>query len=195
MAVKSKDYEKIFSAIKKNDSLLINYAKVYLDRFSNSFNRNGKRFIVEIHYSQHIIGMFFKIIDEKDFQEEIVFKDAKNNLQLKLITSLSSERITEQLFVQKDVRGFEKEYFYIFKPNEKRLWHKAIAQLDVYQLELELGMMDLVEEDAGYISLAGLIIEKNQGDIKLGTKLDYQGIHFEIVALDGNRIKTVLIRI
>lgn len=77
---------------------------------------------------------------------------------------------------------------------DEHTW-KASGMLDVYQLELELGMMDLVEEDAGYISLAGLIIEKNQGDIKLGTKLDYQGIHFEIVALDGNRIKTVLIRI
>ena len=134
MAVKSKGYEKIFSAIKKNDSLLIDYAKVYLDRFSNSFNRNGKRFIVEIHYSQQIIGMFFKIIDENDYHKDVVFTETNDNF-LPLITSLSSERITEQLFVQKDVRGFEKEYFYIFKPNEKRLWHKAIAHLDVNEFD------------------------------------------------------------
>ena len=25
----------------------------------------------------------------------------------------------------------EKDYFYIFKPNEKRLWHKAIGYIDV----------------------------------------------------------------
>ncbi len=35
---------------------------------------------------------------------------------------------------------------------------KATGMLDLYQLELELGMIDLVEEDAGYISVAGLIL-------------------------------------
>lgn len=32
--------------------------------------------------------------------------------------------------MQKDVRGFERDGFYIIKPNEKKLWHKAIAYLD-----------------------------------------------------------------
>ena len=50
---------------------------------------------------------------------------------MKIVSGLSSEKITESLFVQKDVRGFEEEYFYVFKPNEKRLWHKAIGYLDV----------------------------------------------------------------
>ena len=27
--------------------------------------------------------------------------------------------------------GFQKDGFYIVKPNEKRLWHKAIAHLDL----------------------------------------------------------------
>jgi hypothetical protein len=57
----------------------------------------------------------------------------KNDNQkiLSSITKISSEKVTDELFVQKDVRGFEKEYFYIFKPNEKRLWHKAIGYLDI----------------------------------------------------------------
>ena len=66
--------------------------------------------------------------------------------------------------------------------------------LDVYQLELELGMLDLVEEDAGYISIAGLILEKVEGEVKVGTELKYQGIHFEVTEMDSNRIKTVIIR-
>ena len=32
--------------------------------------------------------------------------------------------------MQKDIRGFERDGFYIIMPNEKRLWHKAIAYLD-----------------------------------------------------------------
>ena len=71
---------------------------------------------------------------------------------------------------------------------------KASGMLDVYQLELELGMLDLVEEDAGYISIAGLILEKVEGEVKVGTELKYQGIHFEVTEMDLNRIKTVIIR-
>lgn len=130
LATKSRGYENVFSVIKSDDVLLKEYAQVYIDRYSNSFNRNRKRFMVDIHYSEQMIGMFFRVIDEKDFTEEILFSQTDDNL-LSLATKLSSQRITDRLFVQKDIRGFEKEFFYIFKPNEKRLWHKAIAHLDV----------------------------------------------------------------
>ena len=75
---------------------------------------------------------------------------------------------------------------------DEHTW-KASGMLDVYQLELELGMMDLVEEDAGYISVEGLILDKTNGEVKLGTQLQYQGVDFEVTELDGNRIKSVLI--
>lgn len=76
---------------------------------------------------------------------------------------------------------------------DEKTW-KASGMLDVYQLELELGMFDLVEEDAGYISLAGLILEKVDGEVIVGTTLSYQGINFEVTEMDANRIKTVFIR-
>ncbi len=74
--------------------------------------------------------MLFKIIEDKDFVNEITFSKCDNPL-LSAAINLSSIRITDQLFVQKDIRGFEKDFFYVFKPNEKRLWHKAISHLDV----------------------------------------------------------------
>ena len=57
--------------------------------------------------------------------------EKENENLLKKIASLGTEKITENLFIQKDIRGFEKNGFYIIKPNEKKLWHKAIAYLDV----------------------------------------------------------------
>lgn len=81
----------------------------------------------------------------------------------------------------------------LIKINENE-W-KATGMLDLYQLELELGMLDLVEEDAGYISVAGLILDKTQGEVQVGTQLDYQGVHFEVTELDANRIKTVMIHL
>jgi hypothetical protein len=49
---------------------------------------------------------------------------------LPVVITLSCEKITDRLYVQKDVRDFEKDGFYIFKPNERRLWHRAIAYKD-----------------------------------------------------------------
>lgn len=78
--------------------------------------------------------MLFKVVDEKDFVSEFELSPCENPL-LSVAINLSSMRITDQLFVQKDIRGFEKEFFYIFKPNEKRLWHKAIAHVDVNEFD------------------------------------------------------------
>jgi hypothetical protein len=76
--------------------------------------------------------MFFKVVNENEFTQNIKTEHKqKKSAIIKFIARLGAEKITEQLFVQKDVRGFEKDYFYIFKPNEKRLWHKAIGYLDV----------------------------------------------------------------
>ena len=76
---------------------------------------------------------------------------------------------------------------------DERTW-KATGMLDVYQLELALGMLDLVEEDAGYISVAGLILDKTHGEAEVGTSLTYKDIHFEVTELESNRIKTVMIK-
>ena len=51
---------------------------------------------------------------------------------------------------------------------------KAAGSLDLYQLELELGMLDLVEDDADYVSVAGLILDKIQDKITIGTQLDFR---------------------
>ena len=126
--------DQLFKALNTQDTMLKEYAQVYIDRFANSFNRNGKRFTVEILYSSQVIGMYFKVIDESMFIDDIVFTSDNKNL-LSTIIALASNKLTDALFVQKDVRGFEKEYFYIFKPNEKRLWYKAVAYLDVNEFD------------------------------------------------------------
>jgi hypothetical protein len=123
---------KLFTSIDKEDTIIKDYAQLYINRFAPSLSRGGQKFMVEIWHTNQIIGMFFKVIPESDYVGDIRIKDKQNESAiLKFIAKLGSEKITDQLFVQKDVRGFEKDYFYIFKPNEKRLWHKAIGYLDV----------------------------------------------------------------
>ena len=74
--------------------------------------------------------MFFRVTKANGKEPILWEKTSEDNLLLKL-SSLGRQKITESLFIQKDIRGFEKDGFYIVKPNEKKLWHKAIAYLDV----------------------------------------------------------------
>lgn len=125
------DKNKLFEPIRINDPSLETYAQLFIDRFSPSLNNGKQQFIVEIWHSNQIIGMFFKVVPKVSNQQSIVWVNkAKEKLLLKAI-ELSSQKITEKLFVRKDLRGFEKKSFYIFRPNEKRLWHKAIGYQDV----------------------------------------------------------------
>ena len=41
----------------------------------------------------------------------------------------------ESLFIQKDIKGFEPNGFYIVKPNEYKNWHKSIGYLDFYEFD------------------------------------------------------------
>lgn len=125
--------DKLFSALIFKEDLLKDYAQLYLKRFQSSLSNKDRKFIVEIWHTQQLIGMFFKVLPIKEHTTDIVWIDKQNSDWeiLALLTKISSEKITDKLFIQKDVRGFEKDYFYIFKPNERRLWHKAIGYLDV----------------------------------------------------------------
>jgi len=122
---------KLFSVIKINDEILENYASIFLDRFKSKLETKGKKFIIEIWHTNQIVGMFFKIVPDSKQNIVWVNKQGSDWEILSLLTKISSEKVTDKLFVQKDIRGFEKDYFYIFKPNERRLWHKAIGYLDV----------------------------------------------------------------
>ncbi|RZB36991.1 MAG: hypothetical protein SRB2_01495 [Desulfobacteraceae bacterium Eth-SRB2] len=130
LIMKHKGYEKeLFRPLKTEDPFLENYAKVFLSRFRNSFERSNKKFTLQILHSNYIIGIFFRVT-KANGKEPISWETiSEDNLLLKLL-SLGSQKITKSLFIQKDIRGFEKDGFYIVKPNEKKLWHKAIAYLD-----------------------------------------------------------------
>ena len=110
---------------------IIDYANVYLNRFKRNIDNTERKFVVRVWQTKQLLGMFFEVVPTNTTDENsIIWENATDNQILSLLIKLSSEKITDKLFVQKDIRGFEKERFYIFKPNERRLWHKAIAYLD-----------------------------------------------------------------
>lgn len=130
--MKHKGHEQLFNPIKVDHPVLENYADVFINQFQNALNTSEEKFVVEIFYSSNIVGMFFKRVSRSENLPNVYSIDhtsSDSDLMAK-IAELSSLKITERLFVQKDIRGFEKDFFYIFKPNEMRLWHPAIALLD-----------------------------------------------------------------
>ncbi|HET8574164.1 MAG TPA: N-6 DNA methylase [Edaphocola sp.] len=133
MAMKHKNFSAIFHSLDYQDSILNEYAQLFLNRFQSNLSNKDRKFIVEVWHTNQIVGMFFKVIPAKEYNGDIIWKSKQDSdLEiLSLLTKISSEKVTDKLFVQKDIRGFEEDYFYIFKPNERRLWHKAIGYLDV----------------------------------------------------------------
>lgn len=124
---------KLFSILKFKDETLKNYASIFVKRFNKKLETQGKKFVVEVWHTNQIVGMFFKLVPDSQYTDSIVWENKQDSdLEvLSFLTKISSGKITDNLFVQKDIRGFEKDYFYIFKPNEMRLWHKAIGYMDV----------------------------------------------------------------
>ncbi|MFN5983991.1 MAG: Eco57I restriction-modification methylase domain-containing protein [Fluviicola sp.] len=131
MLMKHNGFEKIFNSLPKVSQELNDYVNLFLERFKESFKKNNQTLVVEIYHTNQIIGLFFKLVSIKEKVEPISYVQTNNDEVLKSLAALGNEKITDRLFIQKDIRGFEKEGFYIVKPNEKRLWHKAIGHLDV----------------------------------------------------------------
>lgn len=132
LIMKSGNYEKFSKPLKYEDDFLEGYIDVFHSRFAGVFNKKDKSFQIEVWYSEQIIGIFFNIISSnKRPATNIQWQEKANNDLIKKLIVLGHEKITDKLFIQKDIRGFEKNSFYIFKPNEKRVWHKALAYLDL----------------------------------------------------------------
>jgi hypothetical protein len=122
---------KLQKALPNRSKEIIDYANVYLTRFKRNIDNNEQKFVVRVWHTNQLLGMFFEVVPiDRTEENGIIWDNVTDEQILSLLIQISSGKITDKLFVQKDIRGFEKERFYIFKPNEKRLWHKAIACLD-----------------------------------------------------------------
>lgn len=129
--------QKFLRKVDGDKDFLEKYAEVYLQEFEKIYD---DEFIqIEVYPLNHFIAMNFVFSDKKP-KNKIEFpkgkKDEKEILQ-SLANNLSISQITDaknpkhNLFIQKDIKGFEKNSFYIIKPNEFKCWHRAMAWYDV----------------------------------------------------------------
>lgn len=138
--IKNKKFNSIFRELKYNDKDLEEYAKIFIDSFNRTYNSDGNYFEVEIWWTKYIIGMKFKVILEKSqCKNQIIWKKGQEVKEiLQNIGSLQFSEVTNDIFIQKDLRGFEEDYFYIIKPNEYKSWHKAVAHNDLREIDNDI---------------------------------------------------------
>ncbi len=98
---------------------------------------------VDIYELNHFTALNFKFDDTKTSSWKIN-RDTKDNDEKSVLQMLSKKLSISQitndatndhnLFIQKDIKGFEENSFYIIKPNEYKCWHRAMAWYDVAEI-------------------------------------------------------------
>lgn len=123
--------KKVISKLPYKANLLKNYSQIFINHFGKRFSPN-RYFEVEILYSNHTILIKFKILPTPSKEKDsIVWKQTGDLDLLKTISTLSFENVSDNLYLQKDIKGFESDFFYIAKPNQYKSWHPALAYLDL----------------------------------------------------------------
>tara|TARA_R110000822_G_scaffold41861_3_gene114008 strand:- start:13169 stop:16201 length:3033 start_codon:yes stop_codon:yes gene_type:complete len=121
----------LFKPLTSKGQVLVDYVNLFTERLNPAFEKKRKKIVVEVVLTRQIVGMFFMLVSIEANAPSIKWIDSNNASILNKLAAIGTEKITDRLFIQKDIRGFEKDGFYIVKPNEKRLWHKAIGHLDI----------------------------------------------------------------
>ncbi len=124
-----KKYEIAFNKIDNRDNILRDYINIFLNHYSKIYEQNNMYFQANVFWDDYAIGIYFKVLNEKP-EEDITWKQEKN---IQNFPKMAGSRILENLFIQKDIKGFESNGFYVVKPNEYKNWHKAIGYLDFYE--------------------------------------------------------------
>lgn len=118
------------------------YANVFIETFSEEY----QDFYVDIHSFKYCTLFNFKARQSKSTRPQIEFiEDSNIENIVKQISNYSLNDITNEIFIKKDIKGFNENSFFVIKTNEYKNWHKAIARLDVnefsnaiWEAELEL---------------------------------------------------------
>ncbi|MCD4795026.1 MAG: Eco57I restriction-modification methylase domain-containing protein [Bacteroidales bacterium] len=130
------------------------YAKIFFNHFSESYDGTyGEYFKTEVFHLNYFVAMKFIITNEKPSEDEQIsfsynndekslFKILADNFSLK---NINEHDLTNKIFIQKNIKGFEPDFFYIIKPNEYKSWHRAMAHYDIAWFDNEMIKAEIEE--------------------------------------------------
>ncbi|SFV53161.1 Adenine-specific methyltransferase activity Eco57IA [hydrothermal vent metagenome] len=127
--IMQKNYSVAFKKYDYKDEKIEAYIDIFVKHYTNIYKELNMYFKAEILWDDYAIGIYFKVLSEKP-NKQIIWEKEKN---IQNFLKLSSGKTLENLFIQKDIKGFESDGFYVVKPNEYKNWHEAIGYLDFYE--------------------------------------------------------------
>lgn len=105
------------------------YAQVFLNRFDGQLGE-GNFLNCHCEIAADYVAVRFKV--EKERKSTSFTRSKVDGLHALLLT-MSVANLSDQLYLRKDIRGFERDGFYVVKPCDQRLWHEAVAYVDVQE--------------------------------------------------------------
>jgi len=130
--------EKVIRKVHNDNSVLENYADVFIEQFKDLYKDEYLQ--IEIYTLDYFIAMNFVFKKEKP-RQKVVFNQTETTekgIFKALSNNLTIAKVSEKIFVQKDIKGFEENSFYIIKPNEYKCWHRAMAWYDVAEIKKDI---------------------------------------------------------
>ena len=135
--------EKFLKKMHNNKPFLRRYSEVFFAELEGLYE--GENLQAEIYSLNYFIAINFRMLSEKPSSEDrIKFIDDVTD-EAKVLSVLSdnisiwnltnSRNSENNIFIQKDIKGFENNSFYIIKPNEYKCWHRAMAWYDVAEIK------------------------------------------------------------
>ena len=113
-----------------SNEILEKYIMIFVNYFKYYFREeNNEYFHVQCYKSEHFVAIRF-IISTNPSEKLIEYKDNPEILNFFANISVSDK---QNLFIQKDIKGFEKSSFYVIKSNEFKNWHTAMARRDLLE--------------------------------------------------------------
>ncbi len=127
--------DRIIRKVHNDEKVLSAYTEVFIKEFESVYD--GEYLKIDIYPLNYFIAINFVFQKDEPLRKINLINDVTDESEIfKILSSnLSITKKTNDLFIQKDIKGFEDNSFYIIKPNEYKCWHRAIAWYDVAEIK------------------------------------------------------------
>ncbi|SFV59908.1 Restriction modification enzyme [hydrothermal vent metagenome] len=129
--IMQKNYNVAFKKYDYKDEKIEAYINIFIKHYTKIYKELNMYFKAEVLWHDYAIGIYFKVV-EKEPKSQIIWKKEKN---IQNFLKFARGKELENLFILKDIKGFESDGFYVIKPNEYKNWHEAIGYLDFYEFD------------------------------------------------------------
>lgn len=132
------DPDKCIAYEKLSEEQLVEYAEIVL----NNFDFGYKKVSAEILYNDFLVSAKFFVSNQKEIEISL-----NKEMGLKNLYALGIEKVTEQLFIERDIKIVNKDSVQIIKPNYQKSWQPANAYWDIVELENKILDQELNQEN------------------------------------------------